>query len=159
MLQHLRCAVFSPLWRPWISWKQEMQTPSVIITKLFQWQHSGRRLRTAWAAWALRRPVFLRRKLTLTGSSSTRLRWSYWCIMKFVRSIWTFLSQAARCCVYAPRLYMHHVWCLWCPNCLWMLPDHTILPCELRRSLRVIFQYAPANAIRMIFIGWVQQGW
>lgn len=102
ILQHLRCAEFSPLWRPWISWRQEMRTLSAIITTLFQWRRSGRRLRTVWAASALPRPTFLQSKLTLTGSSSTRLSWSCWCI---VRSVWAFLFPGSEVfCVYAPRL-------------------------------------------------------
>jgi hypothetical protein len=103
ILQHVRSAEFSPLWRPWISWRQEMRTLSAIITTLFQWRRSGRRLRTVWAAWALPRPTFLRSKLTLTGSSSsTRLSWSCWCI---VRSVWAFLFPGSEVfCVYAPRL-------------------------------------------------------
>ena len=104
---HLRCAVSSPSWRPWTSWKLEMLTPSAITTKLFRWLRSGRLLRTAWAAWAHPRHVFLRPKTTLTGNSSTRLWWSYWCIMDLVRDQYghSFNWQQG-------VVYMHHVGCL-----------------------------------------------
>lgn len=156
ILKHLRCAEFSPLWRPWTSWKQEMQTPSAIITKLFQWRRSGRRLRAAWAAWTLPRRAFPRRKSTLTGSSSTRLRWSYWCIMKFVRSVYgmdiPFPGSKVLCtCTSFDAFGVSTL------RCLWMLPNHTNTTMNCITHSRVIFQYAPI--ICMIFFGWGQQGW
>jgi hypothetical protein len=51
--------------------------------------------------------VFLRPKSTLIGNSSTRLWWSYWCIMDLVR------GQYGRSFNWQQGVvYMHHVGCL-----------------------------------------------